>query len=98
MPSRSARASSPAEAGAVNLARLEQARGLAGDFRAELPKRREIVENPERASVRSRDQVTFLYRKIVNGNHRQISPQGLPVGAIIERYPYASLRARGEQA
>src|SRR5450759_1822568 len=93
MSARRAISSATAKAGAINLARLEKVRGRASDLRTHLTERGKVVENPERASVRRRDQVAFLDGEIVNGNDRQVAPQRLPVGAVVERYPDPSLRS-----
>ena len=98
MSARRAVSSATAKAGAINLARLEKVRGRARDLRTHLTERGEVVENPERASVRRRDQVTFLDGEIVNGNDRQVATQRLPVGAVVERYPDPSLRSCVQEA
>ncbi len=98
MSARRAGSASTAKAGAIDLTRLEQVRGSTSDLRTHLTKRGEVIENPERASVRRGDQVAFLDGEIVNWNDRQVATQRLPVGAVVERYPDPSLRSRVQEA
>src|SRR5436853_52144 len=55
--------------------------------------RGQIVENPERSSVRRGNEIAFLHREIMNGDHGQIELQLLPVRAIVERHPDAAFRS-----
>ena len=50
---------------------------------------RNIIENPERASVGCRDQIVLLDREIVDGHNRRVQPQRLPMAAAVEGDVYA---------
>ena len=63
---------------------LEQIRVRSCNFRASLTQRREVVENPERASVSGGDEVVAMHSEIANVRRREIQLQGLPVVAIVE--------------
>src|SRR5436189_6461020 len=52
---------------------------------AELSKWRDVVEDPEPATMRRHNEIVILNNKIAHGTSRQIQSQRLPVGAVIER-------------
>ena len=62
--------------------------------------RRQIVKNPERPSLRRRDQFFFalVNRQIGNRGHRQIQLHRLPVRAVIERNIDARLSSGVKQS
>ena len=70
---------------------------LAERRRVELAQQRDVVEDPERAAVRRREQVAVLNQQIVHRNDRQVQSQRLPVTAVVERNVDAGLGARVEQ-
>src|ERR1017187_3462757 len=50
-----------------------------------LPQWRDVVENPERSSVRGYEQVIPMNGNVADGGHRQIQLQRLPVGRSEEQ-------------
>ena len=82
----------------VGVFRLEQVSVGTGYRRSPLPQRRDIVENPEAATVRCRDQVAVLDREVVNRHDREVEPERLPVPAIVEAHPHAALGTGEEQS
>src|SRR5439155_1117683 len=90
------RATAPVRA--IGVTRLEQVHALARDHAPQLAQRRDIVQNPERASVRRRDEVALLDREIVHRHDREVESERLPVRPVIERHPHAPLAAREQQA
>src|SRR5665647_859423 len=91
-------ATAAVECGAIHIARLEQMRCAPGDVRIHLTKGREVIKNPERSAVRRCDEISFLDREIMHWNDRKILPQRLPVSAVIEAHPHASLSSRVKQS
>jgi len=70
---------------------------LARRRRRNLPQRRQVVQNPERAPVRRRDQVVVFHFQIVHRHGRQVLLQRFPVRAVVERHQHSRLRPRVEQ-
>src|SRR5271165_3595371 len=64
--------------------RFQQIRIGIGDFRASLTQRREVVENPERASVGRGNEIVSMDGEIANVGGGEIQLQGLPVVAFVE--------------
>ena len=62
-----------------------------------LPQRSDVVENPERASVRGNDQIFAVNREIANRCDRKIQLQRLPVVAVIEGNVNSELGSGKEQ-
>ena len=81
----------------VGLARLEQVRGFTRHGPRQLPQGRDVVQDPERAAVRRRDQVALLERQIVHRHDGEIETQRLPARAVVERYPDAPFRSDEQQ-
>ena len=52
---------------------------------------RDIVQHPERATVRGGDQVAAVDREVADRRHRQVELQRLPVVAVVERHVDARL-------
>ena len=77
--------------------RLEQRRrrDAAVDAR-DLPQRRDVVEDPERAAVRADRDVVVLDDEISNRRRRHVEPERRPVVAVVERDPDLRL-GPGEQ-
>ena len=50
-----------------------------------LPQRRDVVEDPEPAPVRRRDEIVVLDDDVPHGRRRHVQPQRLPVSAVVER-------------
>src|SRR6476660_8490417 len=71
---------------------------FSGNLFVQLPQRSDVVENPERAAVRSDDQVVAMNRQVAHGSMRQVKLQRLPVIAVIERNEYAALGSREQQS
>src|SRR5260370_2243608 len=63
----------------------------------QLAQRRDIIENPERAPMCSRDEIAIFDEEVVDGNSGQVQLQGVPVFAIVGRDVDAGLRPRVEQ-
>src|SRR5579875_257295 len=63
-----------------------------------LAQRRDVIQYPERASMRSSDEIVVLDGQVVNGHDGQIALQRLPVRAIIKRDEDAYLGSGIEQA
>ncbi len=53
---------------------------------ATLPQRRDVVEDPEPATMRSHDEIVVLNNQIAHRSRRQIQSQRLPIRAVIERH------------
>ena len=77
---------------------LEQVRRRTRDLRAHLPKRRDVVENPEATTMRCGDEVAVLDRKVVHGNDREIPTKRLPVCSVVEADPHAPFGARIQES
>ncbi len=60
-------------------------------LRFELTERRQIVQDPERATMCRNDKVVVFYNEIMDRCYRQIQLQWLPTGAVIERNKNAKL-------
>src|SRR5687767_13101066 len=93
MVSACTRSAATAEIRTVHIARLEEVRSARRYLRTHLPKSRQVVENPERAAMRSRDEVAFLHRKVVNRNDGQIPAERLPRISVVEAHPHPALRS-----
>ena len=63
----------------------------------QLMKRRDVVEDPERPSLRGGDEIVVLDRQVGDRYDRQIELQRLPLRAVVQRVVDAGLRAREEQ-
>src|SRR2546425_10414514 len=62
----------------------EQVRARAQDGAAQLLERRQVVEDPERSAVRSRDEGVVVDRKVAHRRGRQAELQRLPVIPLVE--------------
>src|SRR5512138_2719843 len=91
-------ASSAAKTCAIHVTRLEEMRGFRRDRSIELSQGGEIVEDPERSSVRRRDEIAFLHSEIVNGNDRKIAAKTLPRSSIVEADPHSFFRSCVQQS
>ena len=78
--------------------RREEERLLSGDLRVELADRREVVQHPEGAAVRSDDEVAVLRVDVADRAIGQVDLQRLPVLAVVERDEDAGLGAGVEEA
>ena len=67
-------------------------------LRAQLPKRRDIIQHPKRAAMRRHHQVIVFHEQVMNRRSRQIQLQRLPVRARIERNENAQLSAGIKQS
>ena len=65
--------------------RLEQMHRRTSHLRCDLAQGRDVIENPERATMCGNDQVTVLHHQIVDRTDRQVKLQRLPVVAIVQR-------------
>ena len=65
---------------------------------AELPQSGDVVEDPDRASVRGDDQIVLVDPDIAHRGVRQVQLQRLPVLTVIERCPHGFLGRREQQA
>ena len=65
---------------------------------ADLPERRDVVENPDAAAVRADDEVVVFDDEIADRGRRHVQPQRLPVVPIVERHVDLRLRAGEEQS
>src|SRR5579884_1475484 len=63
----------------------------------ELAQGRNVVENPERASMCCHDEVTVLNHEIVDGNGGQVQLERLPGRAVVEGNSHARLCSREQQ-
>ena len=77
---------------------LEQMRIGPRGFSAGLPQRRQVVENPKRASIRGRNQIIVMHSKITHGHYRQIELQRCPVLTSVERHVHTCFSARVNQS
>ena len=59
-----------------------------------LPERRQVVQQPKRASVCRDHQIIIFNHQIVNWCYRQIQLQWLPMRAVVERNKNADLGSR----
>ena len=62
-----------------------------------LPQRRDIIENPERASMGRNHQIVVLDDQIVHRRRRQIQLKRLPLRPIVERHVHPGLSPRIKQ-
>jgi hypothetical protein len=69
-----------------------------GNGIGELAQRRDIVENPERASVRGQHEIVVFDDQIVDRRDRQVDLQRAPVRSVVEGDEDAALGAGIEQA
>src|SRR5439155_8905925 len=58
---------------------------------AELPQRREIIQDPEGMPVRGQHEIIVFHYQIMYGSGRQVQLQRTPVCAVVERNVNASL-------
>jgi len=65
--------------------RREKMHALFGNLRIQLPQRRDVIQYPERPSVRRNNQVVTMNCQIAHGRVRKVELQRLPVIAVIER-------------
>src|SRR5205085_229480 len=72
----------------------EQIGGSGGHLRVELSQGREVIENPESASVGRGQKVAPVNGEVAHGRGRQVELDGLPVVAAVERDIHAVVRAR----
>src|SRR5207249_2684388 len=77
--------------------RAEQVRLRTRDLRSVLPQRLQVVEDPERATVRAEHEVVVLDHEVVDGNDRQVAAKSLPAAAVVERDVRAGLGAGVQQ-
>jgi len=56
--------------------RFEKMRAFFGDLGVHLPKGRDVIENPERTTVRGDDQIVAMNREIAHGRVRRFSCSG----------------------
>src|SRR5947209_13568912 len=81
----------------VGRLRLKEKRVRRGDAFVNLPERRDVVENPEGASVRADDDVVFVYDEVADGTRSHVQTKRLPVVTIVERDEDCALRACEEK-
>ena len=68
------------------------------DFRAELPQRRDVIQDPERPPVSSDDHIVMMNDQIADRSRRQIHLQRLPVVAVVPRHIHAAFGAGEKQS
>jgi hypothetical protein len=66
------------------LARGEEVRFTVGHARRQRAQRREIVQDPDRATMSASDQVAALDQKLMDGSDRQVKLHALPGCPIVE--------------
>ena len=80
---------------------IGQSRLVKHSFRCRLrscaAQRRDVVQNPERASMRCHHEIVILHDQVMDRTVRQIQLQRLPVRSAIERNINPSLRPRIQQ-
>jgi len=54
------------------------------DLCSVLPQRLQVVEDPERATVRSEHEVVVLDHEVVDRNDRKVAAEPLPAAAVVE--------------
>src|SRR5262249_25516894 len=62
----------------------EETHGVVGERLVPLLKRREVVEDPERSSLRRGDQVVVLDREVGDRDDREVALKSFPMGAAVE--------------
>ena len=85
---------SPLPIGVVRRTRTGRLRHAGRD----LPQRRDVVQDPERAPHRRRDEIAVVDLEVGDRRRRQILLQRLPVLALVERHVRALQRAGVEQS
>ncbi len=78
--------------------RFEQVRRFACCNRVELAQRSEVVEHPDRATLRAGDQVVAVHEQVADPGRRKIALQRLPMVAVVEGHEHAGIGAGVEQA
>src|ERR671923_141463 len=77
--------------------RPEEVGRLRPDLPSELPKRREVIEDPEPPPVGGCDKIPFLHGEVVDRHRRKVELELLPAAAIVGRHPHPTLRSGVEQ-
>ena len=85
-----------AEAGPVGVRRLVEVGVRPGHFVRQLPQRREVVQDPEGASLGGDHEVAVMDLEVGDGRHRQVELERLPPDSVVERDIHPVFRA-GEQ-
>src|SRR5262249_57672972 len=62
-----------------------------------LTQRRDVVEDPESAAMRGKDEIVVLNDEVAHRGSRQIQPQRFPLRAIVERQINSLFRSGEEQ-
>ena len=98
LPGRGGRSGAPTAEKAQRRLGREQVQALARERGCELSQRGDVVEHPERPSVRRDDQVAPVDRDVAHRAARQVELQRLPAPAVVERHVDADLGAGEQQA
>src|SRR2546429_8400310 len=78
--------------------RSKQMRAGLGNLGPPLPQRRDVIQNPERASVRGNNQIISMNRQVAHGGVREVEFERLPVIAVVEGNVDGPFRARKQQS
>src|SRR5467141_3079378 len=77
--------------------RCEEMHTFFRDVGVQLPQRRDIIQNPERAAVRGDNKIVAMNREIAHRSVRQIQLQRLPIVSIVEGNVHGAFRSGEEQ-